>query len=376
MGGVAYRDGQFNDARLNLLLALTAKRAGAILRTHCKVIKLEHQKDGKLCGAISQNLLGEHEKWEARAIVNTTGIHADSIRQLADPQTAPRILASRGVHLILQENLCPNGMGLIIPKTEDGRVLFILPFFGHTQIGTTDMPCSIPSANKASKEEQEYLLRHIKTWFPKLHNPTIKSKWAGGRPLLKPSDNIKSSSQVVREHVIETLPCGLISAMGGKWTTCRQIALEALKAVEAILCKQLPEIRQYPIIGSHAEHEKIPILLNRQKEELKKLLPKTQLQDKQIAHLQSNHGLETLSLISKYSQEKLLPLSEVIPICEAEIEHAIKNEYAHTPMDILGRRCRLAMVDITEANRLLPLVQDSLSANKSKLNLPDLDLEH
>lgn len=377
-GGVAYSDGQFDDSRLNLLLALTAQQAGATIRTHCKVLKLEHKQNGKVCGAISQNSLGQQERWEASAVINTTGIHADSIRQLAEPNIPPRILASRGVHMVLKDNLCPNGMGVIVPTTDDGRVLFILPFFGSTQIGTTDTPCDIELAQQPSKPEQEYLIRHVKRWFPNnVQEPTIKSCWAGGRPLLKPSDNGTSSSRVVREHEIETLPCGLISAMGGKWTTCRQIALDTLKAVEALLEKQLPEERRIPIIGSHHEYKQTQVLLQKHKNELKHCLPKTLIQERQIAHLQSNYGLEALPIMSGYSHEKLKPLSDVIPICHAEIEHAIKNEYAMTPTDVLTRRCRLAMVDWDEANRLLPLVQNCLNDygdSRSKLNL-DLDLK-
>ncbi len=360
-GGVAYSDGQFDDSRLNLLLALTAEKAGAILRTRCRVLGLEHRNDGRICSAISQDLLGQEERWEAKAIVNATGVHVDNIRKLADPNASPRILISRGVHLVLKENLCPDGIGLIVPSTDDGRVLFILPFFGRTQVGTTDTPCSINTAKKPSTIEKEYLLSYIKRWFPSLESPSISSSWAGGRPLLKPSEKEVSSSRVVREHEIETLPCGLISAMGGKWTTCRQIALDALKAVEMVLDKQLPSPRQLPIIGSHEDPKRTSTLMLKQQKELKKYLPQSALQTKQIAHLQSNYGLEALSIITKSPIDTHIPLSQTIPLCQAEIQHAIKNEHALSPTDVLARRCRLAMVDLAEAERLMPIVQNYLS---------------
>ena len=104
-GGVVYSDGQFNDSRLNLLLALTAEKEGAILRTRCKIVEMLYQKDGKICGAISQGHFNGEERWKANVIVNATGIHADSIRQLADPNVAPKLLTSRGVHLVLKEKL-------------------------------------------------------------------------------------------------------------------------------------------------------------------------------------------------------------------------------------------------------------------------------
>ncbi|WP_320668222.1 glycerol-3-phosphate dehydrogenase/oxidase [Prochlorococcus sp. MIT 1307] len=372
-GGVVYSDGQFNDSRLNLLLALTAKKAGAVIRTRCKVIKLESQADGKLCGAISQDLHGEQERWEAGAVVNATGINVDAVRQLADPNIAPRILVSRGVHLVLKENLCPNETGLILPATDDGRVLFLLPFFGYTQVGTTDTPCNIKTAQKTSDEEQEYLIKYIKRWFPRLKKTTIGSAWAGGRPLLKSTQEGISSSRVVREHEVEIMPCGLISAMGGKWTTCRQIALDTLKAVEAVLGKPLPPPRHLPIIGSRENLKATTTLIVEQKKQLKQYLPKSELQAKQIVHLQSQYGLEALSIVANSSPEELNPLSHIVPICQAEIKHAIHHEFACTPTDILARRCRLAMVDLAEAQRLLPVVNSHLKAEG--LNADALDLE-
>ena len=372
-GGVAYNDGQFDDSRLNLLLALTAEKAGAVLRTQCRVVELIHREDGKLCGAISQDFLGRQEKWQAKAVVNATGIYVDNIRQLADPNVTERILVSRGVHLVLQENLCPNGIGLIVPSTDDGRVLFILPFFGSTQVGTTDTPCNINTATNPSRVEKEYLVDYVKRWFPTIGNPTIQSTWAGGRPLLKPAEKEILSSRLVREHEIETLPCGLISAMGGKWTTCRQIAFDTLKAVEVVLEKPLPTPRQLAIIGADESPKKTSTYLLKQQQELKGLLPKSQIQAKQLIHLQSNYGLKALSIIASSPPEERIPLSPKIPLCQAEIKHAIQNEHALTTTDVLARRCRLAMVDLAEAKRLIPVVQDQLSANG--LEATELDLK-
>ncbi len=371
-GGVAYSDGQFNDARLNLLLALSAKRAGAVIRSHCKVINLEQRKDGKLCGASTKDLFGNQEQWEASAIVNATGIHIDTIRQKVDPNAAPKMFTSRGVHLVLKENLCPEGMGLLLPKTDDGRVLFVLPFFGFTQVGTTDTPCNIENANHPSQAEQQYLINHLQRWFPRIGQPSVKSFWAGGRPLLMPEGNSSDSSRVVREHEIETLPCGLISAMGGKWTTCRPIAVETLKALESVLEKSLPIRKSIPLLGTAINPLNTNTHLMKQKQELRDYLPDTSLREKQIAHLQENYGLEALSIIQKSSLESRVPISEVIPLCEAEISYAINHEHALTSTDILARRSRLAMVDLSEAKRLQPIVHmhlESAGCKKSELDL-------
>ncbi len=373
-GGVAYGDGQFDDARLNLLIALTAEKAGTILRTYCKVIDFQRDTSGFISGVITQDSLGKEERWKAKAIVNATGINSDSIRQLADKNASPRILTSRGIHIILKEKLCPNNLGLLLPQTDDGRVLFVLPFHGRTQVGTTDTKCLKTEAQKASQEEKNYLLDHLKRWFPEMGEANITSCWAGGRPLIKPNGNNFNSSRVVREHEIEKLPCGLISALGGKWTTCRPIALDTLKAVESVLETSLPNPKHLPLIGSANNLSTTIKDLNNQRIKLQEGLPRTTNQGEQLGHLESNYGLKALEVIQQSDPSFIEPISDVIPICQAEISRAIKYEHAKTTTDILARRCRLAMVDQDEAKRVLPYVHEELD----KANLPtnEIDLEH
>lgn len=373
-GGVAYSDGQFNDARLNLLIALTAERAGAILRSNCRVVALEHRADGQLCGAISETSMGEQEHWRASVVVNATGMQADSLRKMADANIAPRMLTSRGVHVVLEANLCPEGIGLLLPATDDGRVLFLLPFYGRTLVGTTDTACKLNEACAPSQAEQHYLIEYVKRWFPDLGQPIVKSCWAGGRPLLKPAGKAINSSRVVREHEVETLPCGLISVMGGKWTTCRPMALDTLKAMETLLGRAMPTTSALPLLGAAQNPALTQTLLLEHQQQLRQLLPETPIQDQQIAHLQASYGLEALALVEKSSAKQLEPLSDVIPICEAEIDRAINQEHARTPTDVLARRCRLAMVDMSEAQRLLPVVQEHLA--HADLPKGELDLQH
>ena len=149
-GGVAYSDGQFDDARLNLLLALTAEQRGATLRTRCRVVELETDGTGQLKAAISESATGQRERWCASAFVNATGIRADEIRQMAEADAPPRLLTSRGAHIVLEQNLCPEGLGLLVPSTADGRVLFMLPFHGRTLVGTTDEACTKENATSPS----------------------------------------------------------------------------------------------------------------------------------------------------------------------------------------------------------------------------------
>ena len=151
--GVAYSDGQFDDARLNLLMALTAEQAGAVVRTRTRVVALETDSSGRLCGAISESTSGQSERWQAKVVVNATGIHSDTIRRMADPSCEERMLTSRGIHLVLKQTLCPEGIGLLLPSTDDGRVLFMLPFFGRT-LGappTPPAPRSRPPLHQKAK---------------------------------------------------------------------------------------------------------------------------------------------------------------------------------------------------------------------------------
>ncbi len=372
-GGVAYSDGQFNDARLNLLQAITAEEEGTLIKTYCKVVGLEKERDGMIRGVITQDNKGVQQRLNTKVVINATGVNCDQIRRLFDEKIEPRVITSRGIHMVLKENLCPKEVGLLIPKTDDGRVLFILPFFGYTLVGTTDTQCESKNAFAPSEEEKKYLLKHLKLYFPELNISSIRSCWAGGRPLIKNPDSNITSSKLVREHEIESLKGGLISNLGGKWTTCRSMAFETLSNIEILTKSKLPKAKNIPILGCSKNTNETKKLMIEQRSELRKLLPKTNMIEMQINHLQSQYGLEALSVITKSSENKLTPLSEVIPLCEAEIEQSIFKEHAITPTDILARRFRLAMVDQKEAERLLPIVQKHLDI--AGLPPGDLDLK-
>ena len=373
--GVAYSDGQFDDARLNLLLALTAEQAGAVIRTRTRVVALDTDRSGRLCGAISESADGQRERWQAKVVVNATGIHADTIRRMADPSCEERMLTSRGIHLVLNQALCPEGIGLLLPSTDDGRVLFMLPFFGRTLVGTTDTPCSQTQACSHSQSEVSYLLNYVQRWFPALNNVEVGSCWAGGRPLLKPAGADVNSSRVVREHEVETLACGLVSVMGGKWTTCRPMALDTLQAVEQQLGHSLKPPGLLPLLGSAPDPLRTPDLLQTQRASLESLLPDTPQRPQQITHLLGNHGLSAEHLVSSWSDDEREPLSDVIPVCQGELRHAITHEHARSVTDVLCRRTRLGMVDQLDAERLRPSVSELLAqSGHSSADADRLDL--
>jgi len=340
--GLLYSDGQFDDARLNLLLVLTAQAAGATVQRDCRVLGFE-QANGQLQAAISQSPDGSQQRWVGHQFVNATGIGADGLRLQAQPNAQPRLLVSRGIHLVLRDQLCPEGVGLLIPRTRDGRVLFVLPFQGRTLVGTTDQVCPLDQATQVTLEETNYLIEHLQHWFPGISAASISARWAGGRPLIQPAGDASSSS-VVREHEVEQLPCGLISLLGGKWTTCRRLALDALQ-----LISQRPA-RALPLLGAAASGPELQTTLKQLRASLSGELPGGV---SQAQHLIASYGLRAQQLVAEAKgQAELEPLSAVVPVCRAEWRFNHRHELACSSADLLERRSRIAFLDQAEAERL------------------------
>ncbi|MEX1324004.1 MAG: FAD-dependent oxidoreductase, partial [Synechococcaceae cyanobacterium] len=273
----------------------------------------------------------------------------------ADADVAPRLQVSRGVHVVLEADLCPGGTGLLVPSTDDGRVLFVLPFHGRTLVGTTDTACPAEAAETPSAAEEAYLLDYVRRWFPAHAEPTVASRWAGGRPLLLPvAGEAGGTAGIVREHAVETLPCGLVSLMGGKWTTCRPMALDALAAVAEQLGRSLPQPQcATPILGATADGPTTRRQLEALEQRLLQRHPAAL-----VGHLLASHGLATEAVLAcAAGAPDLEPLSEVIPLTAAEVRHAARHEWAREPADVLDRRCRLGFVDQAEAERLHDPVQ-------------------
>jgi glycerol-3-phosphate dehydrogenase len=346
--GLLYSDGQFDDARLNLLLVLTARRAGVTVQRDCAVVGFE-QREGRIQAAISQTADGQQQRWEAARIVNATGIAADRLRQLAQPDAPTRLLVSRGLHLVLREALCPGGVGLLIPRTRDGRVLFVLPFLGRTLVGTTDQACPAHEAMAVTQSDTTYLIEHLQQWFPGFSAEAISASWAGGRPLIQPviqPAGGASSSRVVREHEVEQLPCGLISLLGGKWTTCRSLALDALRVIGG----QHPSAQPLPLLGAAATAAQTRPALQQLREQLVAELPGGA---DQADHLIGSYGLRARQLVDEAPDRRdLEPLSAVIHVSRAEWRFNHRHELARSSDDLLQRRSRLGCLDQAEAERL------------------------
>ncbi|MDX2494517.1 MAG: FAD-dependent oxidoreductase, partial [Desulfuromusa sp.] len=248
--GVLYYDGQFHDARMALSLALTAEQKGATIANHVAVTGL--LKDaGKISGVkLTDSLNGDTWEVKARGVVNATGPFVDQIRLMDNPEVSKIITSSTGIHIILDKRFAPPDTGLMIPETEDGRVLFVLPWEGHALVGTTDEPAEVTEHPQPLEAEIDYLLRHVTRYFNlQVSKADVKAVWSGLRPLVS-DPKAADTAKLARDHVIEDSDAGLLTIAGGKWTTYRKMALDtvdhALKLFHLAAPKPTCQTEQLP----------------------------------------------------------------------------------------------------------------------------------
>ncbi len=225
-GGVVYYDGQFDDARLLIHLAMTAADHGATLINYCPATGLLRDDDGYVNGLTARDEeTGEELKIAARIVVNATGVFTDEIRRMADVGAEPLMVTSQGIHLVFDRSFLKGDTALMVPRTSDGRVLFVIPWHGHAVAGTTDTPVAAPSLEpKALDEEIEFILETAGRYLSR--PPTradVLAVYVGLRPLVKSEGEGKTSS-LSRDHVIHVDTSGLLTITGGKWTTYRHMA--------------------------------------------------------------------------------------------------------------------------------------------------------
>lgn len=230
-GGVLLHDGQFDDTRLLLSVLRSFRAHGGQAINYCRVTNL--LRDGeRIAGAEAEHLLtGETVEVRAKHVVNTAGIFSDELRRMAHPHAAKRIRHSRGSHLVLPRSALPGETALLIPETRDGRLLFMIPWLGATLLGTTDIAVEAPELHpEVSAEETTYLLEHARALMNLPEDVRVLSRFAGLRPLVSQGED-GETAQLSRKHVVEATAPGFISVMGGKWTTFRKMAEDAVDAI-------------------------------------------------------------------------------------------------------------------------------------------------
>lgn len=242
IGGVIYYDGQFDDARLAVNLAQTADTLGASVLNYCQCVGLVKE-ENVVCGvAIRDMESGQQFQVRAKTVINATGVFVDTLRQIDDPEAAPVIAVSQGIHIVLPKRFLPGDAAIMIPKTADGRVLFAVPWHDHVIVGTTDTPLETKSLEpRALEEEREFLMTHACKYLTE--DPTeadVLSIFAGLRPLVKTGDGTDTAA-LSRDHSILISESGLITLTGGKWTTYRRMAEDVINQAEAL--GGLPDLR-------------------------------------------------------------------------------------------------------------------------------------
>lgn len=357
--GVLYHDGQFHDARMTIALALTAQQQGATIINHMAatgfektVEKASKKTAGKITGIIlTDQLTGETSSVRTRGVINATGPFVDQLRQLDDPQVPPLLTTSSGIHIVLDGRFAPPDTGLMIPETDDGRVLFVLPWEGHALIGTTDEPAALDEHPQPREAEIDYLLRHVERYFNlKITRDDIKASWSGLRPLVA-DPHKKDTAGLARDHVLTTSASGLLTLAGGKWTTYRKMALDtvdnAIKSFHLKPEKPGCQTADLPLVGS----DDFDLLDGTE------LQKRYGLNEETATYLNRAYGDQAGQVMELgLATDSNRPLVAGHPYLEAEVIYAVRFEMAQRVMDFLARRTSLAILDAQAVRRALPKV--------------------
>ncbi len=349
-GGVAYYDGQFNDTRLNITLIKSAIALGGIALNYAEVENLKINSNGIVSGATVYDTIAK-EKFEinARIVINATGPYVDAIRKMDTPEATPLIKGSSGTHLVLNKKFLPNNAGLLIPKTKDGRVVFMLPWEQNVLVGTTDNMTDLSFHPYPSKEEMLYLLSYVQEYLNiRLEPSEVKSMWTGIRPLVQ-SSNVDDTASLVRDYFIEESKSSLITIAGGKWTTFRKMGEDVVKRAEKQLGKEENDLSttQLRLIGYKGWNADLTLTLMEQ----------FGITEQTAGYLVSSYGSIAQNILENGKGKSLNTLLVAgHPMLLSEIQWALEEEMVQKPMDILARRMRLATVDAMAAKSILPLV--------------------
>ena len=324
-GGVVYFDGQFDDSRLGIDIALTSEINNAVLINYMSVESLIKE-NGKIKGVIAHDSVNNSNfSINSDNVINATGVFSRSIMELDSNKLKTVIRPSQGVHLVVDKCFLNGNFGILVPKTSDGRVLFAVPWQDHVIIGTTDTVVDNPSFNpESTKEEIDFILENVKNYlelYPKRDN--IKSVFVGLRPLVANNSNSKSKD-LSRKHKIIVSKSGMVSVIGGKWTTYRRMAEN--------------------VIDLALKKTKLPFVKSK------------------TSDLKIKNGLIDID----FSKESL---SDDFFLSKEMIIHYVKNEMALNLDDIMSRRSRCLFLSTKESIRIAPVVAEIMSNELSKDNV-------
>jgi glycerol-3-phosphate dehydrogenase len=338
-GGVRYYDAGFDDTRLLISLTQTAAKLGAICLNYTAVEKFIQEND-KITGVVvTDHESGDSFEVSAKVVINAAGPFSDEVRRLNDPQAEPYLAASQGIHLVVDRSFLPSAAALIVPKTADGRVVFAIPWHNHTLIGTTDTPLDNVSLEpKPRQDEIDFLLETVAGYLdPAPTRADVLSVFAGIRPLVR-QDGAGKTSKLGRDHSIHISPQGLVSILGGKWTTYRKMAEDCVdQAARATgLSPAACTTNEQPIIGSEGS-----------------ALTGT-------LQVYGSLGHNVAQLIETRADYAEL-LDQALPYQAGQVVWAARHELARTVEDVLARRLRALFLNAQAAIRSAPRVANLLA---------------
>ena len=339
-GIVVYSDGQFDDARYNLALAHSCSTASGTVLNYVRAMGFEKNEHGQLVAAILEDRQSkERLRVQAQAFVNATGPFSDNVRRLASADAETRLRVSKGVHILLPLPTSFGNEALLIPKTEDERVIFAIPWLGRLLVGTTETESPVDAEMTVTKEEAEFLLRHVNRCLAKPFDLTdIVSATAGLRPLVKSRDS-RDTKKMIRDYEIEIeSSSGLISVLGGKWTVYRAMAEDAIDAVQTKLTGQITasRTRRYLLYGAEGENSSEG-----------KTADEYPVSNDTTRHLVQKFGSVRARVLdlAREDESLLAPIVEGAPHIQAEVIYSVREEMALHIEDILNRRLGLQLSD-------------------------------
>ena len=342
-GGVAYYDGQFDDARLCITLALTAADVGGTVLNYAKVVNLIREND-KVRGVVIHDELND-ETHEARGtvVVNATGVFVDDVLKMDDDGLEKAVSPSQGIHIVVDKKFFPGEQALFIPRTDDGRVLFAVPFHDKVIIGTTDTSVEQPTIEPIPKEEEvEFVISHFNRYVHTgLQRSDVKSVFAGLRPLIKIPGQ-KKTAVLPRDHTIWESKGGMINISGGKWTTYRKMAQEV-------------------ILKSHYAGGLAYTRCQTETMKLHGWIKKPDYDDP--LHY---YGSDAAAIRYLQHQGYSQTIHPNLHYTVAEVMWAVGNEMAMTVEDVLSRRTRALILDAKAAIEAAPLVADIMMKEMNK----------
>lgn len=342
-GGVLYHDGQFDDARLAIHLAMTAADHGATVINYMSAEGLM-KANNKVCGVILKDRLNDvasslNYEVKAKAVINATGVFSDTILKMDDAKAEGLVTMSQGIHIVLDREFLASDTAIMIPRTDDKRVLFAVPWHNKVIVGTTDTPGPVQLEEPVAFEEEiEFILHHIQKYLTKDPDRSdIRSVFAGLRPLVKADS--KTTAALSRDHLITVSDSELITITGGKWTTYRKMAEDVLEI--AIPKAGLPDVEcQTKNLRIHGYKTGTDF-------------------NKPLYY----YGADEEDIHSIIGTDKTLmkPIHPKLPFINAEILWAVRNEMCMKVEDFLSRRTRALFLDAKASIESAPLVAELIA---------------